>query len=127
MYNFLNDHSGKLSKKGPKSDLKSQFSMSKINGLFYRLLSLKNINLGAHFWPKICQILYHPYLKNSTIHITIFHSYYSSSESESSNSCLGNQYFRFLTFFSSKRCIAYLLAKFFVKSQVSLLDFCHLT
>jgi hypothetical protein len=35
--------------KVPKSDFQSQFSMSKIIGIFLNFFSLKNINLGTHF------------------------------------------------------------------------------
>ena len=35
--------------KVPKFDIQSQFSMSKIIGIFLNFFSLKNTNLGAHF------------------------------------------------------------------------------
>ena len=35
--------------KVPKSDFQSQFSTSKIIGIFQKKFSLENINLGAHF------------------------------------------------------------------------------
>ena len=36
--------------KGPKFDFQSRFSMSKMIGIFLKNFSLKNTNLGAHFF-----------------------------------------------------------------------------
>merc|ERR1712129_437250 len=90
-------------KKGQNLTYKVNFLCQKSTEFFYFLFSFKNINLGANFWPKICPILYYLSLKNSTTHITIFHSYYSSSESESSNSCLGNQFISVSCHFFSRQ------------------------
>ena len=38
--------------KVPKSYFQSQFSVSKINGIFSKKKSFKNINLGDHFFVK---------------------------------------------------------------------------
>ena len=43
--NFVNWRNGEVS----KFDFQSQFSTSKIIGIFLNFFSLKNTNLGAHF------------------------------------------------------------------------------
>ena len=48
LLNFVNWINGKVAKL-PKFDFLSQFSTSKIIGIFINLFSLKNTNLGVYF------------------------------------------------------------------------------
>jgi len=47
-------------KKGQNRTYKVNFLCQKSTEFFYFLFSFQNINLGAHFWPKICPVLYYP-------------------------------------------------------------------
>ena len=127
---LVNDHNGKLSKSAKIWLTKSifYFKNQRNFSIFFFHFILKNINLGAYFLAKnlsifvlsLPQKLDNPYYNISQLLFVFWVGIVQLLPRKS-------VHFRFLPFFSSKRWIAYLLAKFFVKSQLSLLDFRHLT